>query len=180
MIRQQYNDRVKLVKNLEDKKILEIFEKYNVNCISIGEISNELLSFLETKHSGISNMINNRTILMWKDRIEHLNKHSYETTDFTVENMLKILPEIIKNPDYVGIRDKDMSIQFIKEYDNNVLVAVRMDNKGNLKFRTMYTINQSQLSSYIKKDRAWKFGIDNQNGFNYNKDVINNNLLSIL
>ena len=75
--------------------------------------------------------------------------------------MCSLIPEIIKSPDYIGVKNKDLSIQFIKRYEDNILIAVRMDSKGRLSFRTMYTITESQLSDYLKKDRAWEFSLDN-------------------
>lgn len=41
-----------------------------------------------------------------------------------------------------------------------MLVAVRMDDKGKLLFRTMYTITESQLSDYLRKGSAWEFTLD--------------------
>lgn len=149
------------ISQVEGKNILEIFEKYNAKCTSIGELDTETLRFLQEKCPELKEKINNRTILMWRNRIEHLKKHQYETTDFSVEKMVSIIPDIIKSPDYIGVNKKDSSIQFIKRLDANVLVAIRANNRSNLSFRTMYTITDSQLSDYIRKDRAWKFPLDN-------------------
>ncbi len=144
-----------------NKDILEIFEKYDTNCTSVGELDNIKISFLQEKCPELVNKINGRTIVMWKDRIEHLKKHIYENPDFSIEKMCSLIPEIIKSPDYIGVKNKDLSIQFIKRYEDNILIAVRMDSKGRLSFRTMYTITESQLSDYLKKDRAWEFSLDN-------------------
>ena len=97
---------------------------------------------------------------MWKDRIEHIKKHSYETADFSVEEMCALIPQIIEKPNYLGIKAKDMSIQFIKRYSDNILVAVRTDSKGKLLFRTMYKITESQLTDYLRKGSAWEFIVD--------------------
>lgn len=147
---------------MKQKNIFKLFENENIRCISIGKIDNEKIAFLQKHCPDLFSKINSRTIIMWKDRIEHLKKHSYDASNMTVEELCSLIPEIIENPDYLGIRKKDLSIQFIKKYSNNILVAVRMDNKGKLLFRTMYTITESQLSDYIQKDSAWKFILDKQ------------------
>lgn len=99
---------------------------------------------------------------MWKDRIDHIKKHTYDNSKLSVEEMCELIPEIIDKPDYLGVKQKDSSIQFIKRYKDNILVAVRIDRKGRLSFRTMYTITESQLADYIRKGRAWKFETENQ------------------
>lgn len=47
------------------------------------------------------------------------------------------------------------SIQFIKCYSNNILIAVRVATDGELSFRTKYPITDSQLADY-KKTRYGK------------------------
>ena len=74
--------------------------------------------------------------------------------------MCSLIPEIIDKPDYLGVRKNDFSIQFIKRYSDNMLVAVRRGNKGKLLLRTMYTITESQLSNYLRKGSAWEFTFD--------------------
>lgn len=143
------------------KDILQIFTDYNIQCTSIGKLDSAKVTFLQEKFPDLFKNITGRTIVLWKDRIEHLKKHCYDTSGLSVEQMCALIPEIIQNPDYLGVRKKDLSIQFIKKYNDNILIAVRMDNKGKLLFRTMYTITESQLSDYIRKGSAWKFNLDN-------------------
>lgn len=98
---------------------------------------------------------------MWKDRIDHLSKHAYDASQMSVEELINLIPSIISEPDYIGCKDNNSGLQFIKEFENNILVAIRTDNKGNLNFRTMYTITSGQLKDYINKNRAWKFDESN-------------------
>lgn len=134
-----------------------------MNCTSVGKIDNSKIAFLNEKCPQLSEKIENRTIIMWKDRIEHIKKHTYDSSNLSIEEMCEIIPEILDKPDYLGFKPKDSSLQFIKRYKNNILVAVRIDSKGRLSFRTMFTITESQLSNYIRKSRAWKFDIENKN-----------------
>lgn len=76
---------------------------------------------------------------------------------YDFDKYVDLIPKIIENPDYLGVKEKDSSIQFIKQYDDNLLIAVRINAKGKLSFRTMYPITDGQLKSYINKKTAWKF-----------------------
>ncbi len=94
---------------------------------------------------------------MWSERFEHIEKHKNNFENEEMFDMcVEMIPEIIKNPDVIGVREKDNSIQFIKEIENNILVAIRLNTKGNLSFRTMYPITDSQKENYIKKGTAWR------------------------
>lgn len=145
---------------MQDKNVYELFEQLDIKCTSVGELDSDKVAFLQKHCPDLFSQIKGRTIIMWKDRVEHLKKHGYETTNMSVEDMCSLIPEIIEKPDYLGVRKKDLSIQFIKRYSDNMLVAVRMDSKGKLLFRTMYTITDSQLSDYLRKGSAWEFVLD--------------------
>ncbi len=142
---------------MERDSILNVFEKTDVKCTSVGEIDKSKIAFLQKRCPELLERIKGRTIFFWKDRIDHIKKHTYESSDLSIEKMCDLIPEIIDKPDYLGVRKKDFGIQFIKRYEDNILVAVRMDSKGRLSFRTMYTITESQLSDYLRKGSAWEF-----------------------
>lgn len=140
-----------------------IYSKFkfdNISCISVGELDSDKVALFNRECPEAIANLNSRTIIMWKDRVEHIEKHGYDASELTVEELCDKIPEIIRTPDYIGYRKKDGSMQFIKAYNNNILVAVRVDRKGNLKFRTVFTITDSQLSDYITKGSVWKFAID--------------------
>lgn len=145
---------------VQEKNVFELFEQLDIKCTSVGKIDSEKVAFLQKHCPDLFNQIKGRTIIMWKDRIEHLKKHGYETVGMPVEKMCSLIPEIIEKPDYLGIKKKDLTIQFIKRYLDNMIVVVRMDNKGRLLFRSMYTITESQLSDYLRKGSAWEFTLD--------------------
>lgn len=126
------------------------------DCKVIGELSENLLGFLSEKKPEFVRRIKNKKIFMWSERLDHIEKHKNDFCDSeTFDKYVEMIPEIINKPDVIGIRDKDSSIQFIKEMDDNVLVAVRLNTKGNLSFRTMYPITDSQKETYIRKGTAW-------------------------
>lgn len=125
---------------------------------SIGKLDNKKLAFLLEKRPDFALDIKDTDILMWDDRIQHIEKHRMNFRNiYDFDYYVDMIPEIIENPDYIGVKEKNKSIQFIKQYDNNILIAVRLTTKGRLSFRTMYPITDGQLDDYIRKDTAWEY-----------------------
>lgn len=124
----------------------------------IAELSKEQVEFIKQKQPDIFDRIQNNSIIMWDDRLEHIQKHRLDFQDiYEFDDYISQIPEIIKNPDYIGFKDKNNSLQFIKAFTDNILVAVRVTNNGELSFRTMFKITDSQLNDYIRKGTAWKY-----------------------
>ncbi len=124
----------------------------------IAELSKEQIEFIKQKQPNIIDRIQNNSVIMWDDRLEHIQKHRLDFQDiYEFDDYVNQIPEIIKNPDYIGFKDKDNSLQFIKKFTDNILVAVRVTNNGELSFRTMFKITDSQLNNYIRKGTAWKY-----------------------
>ena len=74
------------------------------------------------------------------------------------------LPEIIENPDYVGVNpnENDKSIEFIKKYSKNVLVGVKLEKDGQyLYVSSMYDIQDSKISRRLYSGRIKNANIDN-------------------
>lgn len=127
---------------------------------SIGKLDDKKLKFIYEKRPDLAFEIKDTDILMWDDRIEHIEKHRMNFRNiYDFDDYIEMIPDIIENPDYIGIKNKNenKSIQFIKQYDDNILIAVRLTAKGKLSFRTMYPITDGQLADYIKKQTAWKY-----------------------
>ncbi len=96
-----------------------------------------------------------KDIIVWRDRLNYIAKHK---NDFETEEQfykhIEAIPEIIQNPDYVGLHPNGKSLEFIKRIDENMLVAVRLSDKKKLAFRTSYPIKQSKLNNYIAAGRV--------------------------
>lgn len=63
------------------------------------------------------------------------------------------------NPDYVGTspREKDVSIEYVKCCEDNVLVAVKLNRKKSVFYIAgMYIISEYKLESRIKSGRFIK------------------------
>ncbi|XOW02360.1 hypothetical protein QK906_07520 [Streptococcus thermophilus] len=68
--------------------------------------------------------------------------------------MYERIPEIIAHPEYIGCHPNGLSLKYIKRIDGNVLVAVRLCDKLNV--RTMFVIKDSKLKNYLNAGRAKK------------------------
>lgn len=128
------------------------------NCKVIGKLDKKKLEFIAEKRPAFAEQIKSNDIIMWDDRMEHIAKHRMNFSNiYDFDDYVKRIPEIVNEPDYIGVRDKDNSLQFIKQYNDNILVAVRVNTKGNLSLRTLYPVSDGQISDYIKKNTAWEF-----------------------
>ncbi len=125
---------------------------------NIGKLDEKKLKFISEKRPDFANEIKDTDIIMWDDRIDHIEKHRMNFKNiYDFDDYVDMIPDIVENPDYIGIKDKNKSIQFIKQYNDNILIAVRLTTKGKLSFRTMYPITDGQLDDYIEKNTAWEY-----------------------
>ena len=85
-------------------------------------------------------------------RKKQMKKHRQEFSDF--DAIYERIPEIIAHPDYIGHHPDGQSLEYIKRIDGNVLVAVTLCDKLNV--RTMFVIKDSKLKNYLNAGRAKK------------------------
>ena len=91
-------------------------------------------------------------IIMWSNRMAHIRKHIPDFKSEAVFNQcVESIPEIIADPDYVGIHPTKKSIEYIKRIDQLLLVAVRLTPEGELTLRTLFPLREAQLQDYIRK-----------------------------
>lgn len=71
--------------------------------------------------------------------------------------------DIISNPDYLGVNPKEEnSIEFVKRYSDNILVAVKLDSGNNyLYVASLYKISEGKLERRIHSKRFIKISLDN-------------------
>lgn len=91
-------------------------------------------------------------ITLSAQRKKHMEKHRQEFSDFNT--IYERIPEIIAHPDYIGRHPDGQSLEYIKHIDGNVLVAVTLCDKLNV--RTMFVIKDSKLKNYLNTGRAKK------------------------
>jgi len=116
--------------------------------IKIGELTQEIIDLLRLD-------LKPQNINTWSTRIaEHCEKHK---TDYSTPNAYyqatKLIPEILKNPDYVGLH-KNGNIQYVKKLDDISLVGIQiLKGSNNLLFRTIFPISEVKLKNAIKSGK---------------------------
>ena len=114
----------------------------------IGTFSEKVIKLLPDNIA--DNIADNTPILLGNSNIHHMQ--SSHPTDYAKYG--SDISDIINNPDYIGVNNKDDSIEFVKEYlvDNEfVKVAVRVSNSNNYYARSLYILNNNRVRNYILK-----------------------------
>ena len=116
----------------------------------IGKFSKKIIDLLNL------NIPENTEIYIGNQNREHMEKkHSHDYYYY-----YHLLPNIISNPDYVGIEPKNNSIEYIKEVsiDPSVIIkiAIRVSSNGKYFVRTMYNISDHKIQSALNKGYLFK------------------------
>ena len=110
------------------------------------KISSEIKEIFEVE------IDNNRIIYSREGLYKHILKRNHNDVIKYFDN----LEDIVSNPDYVGMsnRNNSPSFEYLKCYEDNVLVAVRLNKKkGFFYIASMYIITDSKLESRIRSGR---------------------------
>lgn len=111
----------------------------------VGRIDQETIDLINKK-LGKDLPIVPSAIIIGPTNIEHIK----DVHKFTYDNYLDEIPNIIADPDYIALHPSGKSIEYIKKYDDNVLVAVRLRSRGPLWVKSCFTIEDFKLEQYIK------------------------------
>jgi len=125
--------------------------KLGFKSIKIGVLTKEVIDLLNLNRDTCD-------IILWEDRFKYIEKHKGDfKSEIDFENHIAAIPEVIENPDYVGVHPRKNSLEFIKRIDELLIVVVRIKQKGDLAFRTMYPLSEKQLQNYIKSGTVVEF-----------------------
>lgn len=94
--------------------------------------------------------LENKPVYIGDSNIEHM-KNSHPD-DF--KKYFNHLSEILSNPDYACINQKDNSIELVKQFKLNneyVKLAIRISLSGILYARSLYVLNSQRVERFIKK-----------------------------
>lgn len=113
----------------------------------IGELSTAVINTL-----GLD--LKPQNIYVWTPRIqEHCEKHKSEySSPEAYYRAINSIPEIIRNPDFVG-QHSNGNIQYIKKLDDISLVGVKLVRQNGLLFRTIYPITEDKLEHYLRAQK---------------------------
>ena len=88
-----------------------------------------------------------------------LKKHMIKKNHYSSLKYFEKIEEIINKPDYVGKspREKSISLEYIKCYNDNILVAVKLNRKKSAFYiASMYIISDYKLQNRINSGRLIK------------------------
>jgi hypothetical protein len=84
-------------------------------------------------------------------------KHIRKKRKKFFNNYFNKIPNIIKNPDYVGTNLKyPNSIEFVKKLEENILVVVRLHKSNILCVATMFEVTEAKILHMLKYGRIRK------------------------
>ena len=96
-------------------------------------------------------------------RSKGLHSHMVKRKHFKCLKYIEYIPDIILNPDYIGINPNEpgTSIELVKRYADNVMVGIKLDTAGEyLYVSTMHDIQESKITRRLHGGRLKKFLID--------------------
>lgn len=98
-------------------------------------------------------------------RSKGLPAHIVKRKHFKCLKYIDFIPEIIENPDYIGINpnEKDSSIEIIKRYKDNVMIGIKLDTDGEyLYVSTMHDIQESKIERRLHSGRIKEYSVDKE------------------
>lgn len=101
--------------------------------------------------------ITQSTIVRSKGLPTHLLKSNHANS----MKYIDYIPDIIKNPDFIGINPNERkdSIELVKRYKDNVLLGLKVDSISNtLYVSTMYDLQEQKLQRRLHSGRLIPFG----------------------
>lgn len=130
----------------------------NNELIKVGEVDSKIIGWLEKN-------IEERDIYRSKGLPAHMLKRKH----YKCLKYIDYIPEIIGNPDYIGINPNEsgISIELIKQYSDNVLIGIKLDKDGEYYYvSTMHDVQESKIARRLHSGRlkcVKKAGIDTEN-----------------
>ena len=116
----------------------------------VGKLSQRVIELL-----GLT-LSEGRSILLGESNIAHMVSRHPE--DYALYG--EYIPLILSMPDYVALKTKDESIEYVKEVqmdDIYVKVAVRVSARGQLLARSVYRLNTNRAKNFIEKGTLKKY-----------------------
>lgn len=92
--------------------------------------------------------------------LSHIKRrHNKQLTRGVKDNLVKVIEDILKDPEYVGSRMKNSGsmIEFIKKVDSFLLLGMEIDNEeGYIYVSTLYPITKSKVENRIFSGKLLK------------------------
>lgn len=118
----------------------------------VGEIGEKIADLAKINYTG--------NIYAAPGVVKHIKRrHKDELSDNVLNNLIEVIKVILSSPEYIGTHPKKVgeSIEFIKEIDENLLVATELDVKeGYLYIASLYPITHSKIKNRLHSGRIKK------------------------
>ena len=98
-------------------------------------------------------------------RSKGLPSHMVKRKHFKCLKYIDYIPDIILNPDYIGINpnEPDTSIELVKRYADNVMIGIKLDTDGEyLYVSTMHDVQESKIVRRLHGGRLKEFFVDKE------------------
>ena len=98
-------------------------------------------------------------------RSKGLPAHMVKRKHFNCLKYIDYIPEIIQNPDYIGINPNEdgKSIEIIKRYKDNVMIGIKLDTDGEyLYVSTVHDVQKSKIKRRLHSGRIKEFIVDTE------------------
>ncbi len=92
-------------------------------------------------------------------RSKGLPAHMVKRKHYKCLKYIDYIPDILATPDYIGINPNETgrSIEFVKRYDDNVLLGIKLDTEGEYFYvSTMYDVQESKEMRRLHSGRLKK------------------------
>ena len=92
-------------------------------------------------------------------RSKGLPAHMVKRRHYKCLKYIDYIPDILANPDYIGINPNETgrSIEFVKKYDDSVLLGIKLDTEGEYFYvSTMYDVQESKVMRRLHSGRLKK------------------------
>lgn len=96
-------------------------------------------------------------------RSKGLPSHMVKRKHFKCLKYIDYIPDIILEPDYIGINPNEpgISIELIKRYADNVMIGIKPDTDGEyLYVSTMHDVQESKIFRRLHSGRLKEFSVD--------------------
>lgn len=91
-------------------------------------------------------------IVIYPDRYLHIDKHRDEYIySETYEYIKSNLNKLVSSPDFVVVNNKNQSMNFVKKLSENVLIAISINVKKELRVKTVFPISNIRYQAIKNK-----------------------------
>jgi len=77
-------------------------------------------------------------------------KHIHQEHPIIYDAYLQDIPDIIQHPDYIGVHPRQGGVEYVKRYEQGIMVSVRLSSKGVLYVRSLYEVSEENIQAYLR------------------------------